>query len=901
MTKGEMKKGEFMASGEINPLSALDRLDALASNFNTAMQKSHGKITDLSVRSIADPASAFQKRPRFLVRVARWVARYVFHKEALFTVSGVPLKVRMYDTPSNVREIRHLFRIALQEVNHLTEFSDKERMLRVVQFALHCDQLVPPNRPEESSHMLLRKFLMGGVGEEAIQKLVQSKEVSSEAPVGQTIVECARQLNTEHSLRLENLFTLFSVVEEVLTEKQRQDLAIIIADILRQQMDQQKDLGDLIVAWEKDSQMLKTSDPIFFSTAIAKGGGALVDNVERCVKQGKAELVQLTSFYATIERKLSGVDRERLVAQISKVFQKELAHVQDLNGLISFWEKSRVNFTEAAVSFSSEDLKNSCDIILQRLKVLLQEDGDVAKLHKLFGILHPVASSAQARQFAMMTATLICAEAQKGQNPQEILSLWKEKMVQMKNGGTSIPFQAQDFAPIVLCLTESWKQICEEASSALGEASDFEAFQQAAGKEASLLQEKIRAQEQVIEEVVRACPLQMREQIEGFLESAMGGSLVSLYQIVQQKLLQLVLPSIERLKSREELLASTVALHAFRRSLEVFSSQSLRALSTRRMNEECLKMIEGALDRVEEKIRLLPSSPPKTEATTTHILSHNVINISSVGQSAMMNALSMYAAPALIRSFGVAGAAASIGLTLAAPTLISVGTSIIAPVGTFIDKQCDRLPSTIKTPMKYLWRIGLTAAALYSAYSAYQRWCTTSVVPMQPSLPSFQNKTEAQSSALPLTAPQPTDTTAKVTSLREDRERMPDIQRQYEEAVASDIPQSMKRPVPSQPLLEAQLSENVTKSLLPSLASQPQETISIWSRIKAAFFRGQEGMRQSRSILPPLKGGEVTAGGSIEQSHLSSISSGSIGRGRVSEPMAKQMNQGLPGHNVIKL
>lgn len=890
-----------MPFGEINPLSALDRLDALASNFNTAMQKSHGKITDLSVRSIADPASAFQKRPRFLVRVARWVARYVFHKEALFTVSGVPLKVRMYDSPSNVREIRHLFRIALQEVNHLTSFSDKERMLRVVQFALHCDQLVPPDRQEESNHMILRKFLIGGVGGEAIQKLVRSKEMSSEATVGQTIVECAQQLNTEHSLRLENLSTLFSVVEEVLTEKQKQDIAIIMADILRQQMDKQKDLGDLIASWEKDSQMLKTSDPIFFSTAISEGGGALVDNVERCVKQGNAELVQLTSFYATIERKLREVDRERLVVQISRLFQKELAHVQDLNGLISFWEKSMANFTEAGVSFSSEDLKNSCDIILQRLKVLLQEAGDVAKVYTLFSILHTALSPAQARQFAIMTAPLICAEAQKGQTPQEILTLWKEKMVQVKNGGASIPFQAQDFAPIVLGLTRSWKQQCEEAATALRETSDFEAFHRAAEEEASLLKEKMVVLEQAIEELVRACPQQMREQIDRFLEVSMGGSLVGLYQIVQQKLLELVLPSIERLKNREELFSSTVTLHAFKRSLEVFSSQSLMDLSTRRMNETCLTMIEGALDRVEEKIRLLPASPPKSEATPIHILSHNVINISSVGQSAMMSALSMYAAPALIRSFGVAGAVATIGLTLAAPTLISVGTSIIAPVGTFIDKQCDRLPSTIKTPMKYLWRIGLTTAALYSAYSAYQRWCTTTVVPVRPSLPSVQNKTEAQSSALPLTSPQPTAATTEITSLRENRTRTPDIQQQYEEVVASGIPQGMKRPVPSPSFSEVQPPENSTKPLLPSLASQPQESISIWSRIKAAFFRGQEEMRQSRSILPPLKGGEVTAGGSIEPSHLSSISSGSIGRGRVSEPMAKQMNQGLPGHNVIKL
>jgi hypothetical protein len=460
-------------------------------------------------------------------------------------------------------------------------------------------------------------------------------------------------------------------------------------------------------------------------------------------------------------------DRERFVTAIAVALRKNIEHAKDLNEVVEIWKSGMAAMSAAGIVLSSENSKDVCSCILQRVDEVVQGGDDITKLHQLFDMIHASLSESQKRQFAVMTAAVVCTAVEDVLNPQEILKEWKRKMQQLLGEESQIPFLPGDFDPIVLRLAEAWKETCSESMVALKGVQDFKAFQRVVNEESVRLKEKFGHQEEEIHQLTRCCPPAVRDRLDGLLKATMGGAISSLYQNIQQKVLLIVLPDIAQLKSREDLITASSNLHLLKASLEAFSLQTLNDDEVRSHNEICQKMIDESLKAVEGSLRQLPPPAPpapQPSTSTTHVLSHNSITINGVAQSAMMGAIAMYAAPALMHSFGVTGMATTIALTVAAPVLINIGTSIVTPIGSFIDRQCDRLPDKIRTPMKYVWRVGLTAAAIYTAHKIYQGWSATVVTAgppeEKPQVPqaSVQQKIEAARSvevypSLPLQKP----------------------------------------------------------------------------------------------------------------------------------------------------
>ena len=955
-----------MSSAEMNPVSAAERLDALAASFNTVVRKNHLKISDVCVRSIADPATAFEQRPHFFQRVAHWFVRSVLRRETAFTVSGVGLKVRMYDTPSNVREIRHLFRSALQEVTHLKTPPDKERMLHVLQFALNVDKLACEPPLTETSQKILKNYLMGLQGGEVAPEELEVRDLTVERSFGGTLVDCAWPLAKEGKLQLQNVAMLFSATQEVLTDKERASLVRIIGFVLRQHVKQAKTLGEVAKVWERDLQILKEADIIIPGNNLADGCSSLVNAVETCVEKNTADIPTLARLYVSSHGLLSEMDRERFVASFAVVFRRSLeratnfdqirdawksgmtaiseagitlpkeeaaacskdvveriqplleggqttqlielysvineallpqdktrvttaicgAFCHDLEGaltldeMIDLWRSTRSEMQEAGITLG-EEAKGAFSVTIRRLEELSHGVDDIPKLHLLFDIFYPSLSEAQQRQFAQTSATIACQTIGDVEGSEEILKAWTTAMRQLRGEKGYIPFIPKDFEPLVTRLENAWNARCLQSLAALKEGADFKTFHRVAGEEAIRLKEMFLGQEEEIHQLTRFCPPQLRDRLDGQLNATMGKALATFYQQIQQKVLSIVLPEIERLKDRESLTAAAVNLRALKTSLRAFSVGAIDDETILRHNEVCLKMIDEALEAI--AIKLPPPAPSPQTTTTTHVLSHNVITINGVAQSAMMSAIGMYAAPALIQSFGVAGAVASIGLTVAAPLIITVGSALVAPVGSFIDRQCERLPVAIQKPLKYIWRVGLSAAVLYVGYRAYQGWSTRSVVPV---LPQAQLEGAGvpvqQQAALSARVPSPQSLVGgsvasdiclppAVASASVAGAWTPKIQRQYEAAVAAGTgPQfldtlqrslgygspSVAPPplLPSGPKIQAAIPPVLVELSVPPSAPPPvavagPSKAGWFTRISNAFIRGRQQMDASSSQI----------------------------------------------------
>lgn len=306
-----------MSVADMDPASAAERLDALATAFNTVVRKDNLKISDVCVRSIADPATAFEKRPHFLKRAAQWFVRSVLRKDTSFIVAGKELKVRMYDTDSNVREIRHLFRSALQTMTYPTTSQEQEKMARILQFALNADMVAKGPSFVESSQKILRDYLMGVRSGDMVVQRLEVRDVSVEKSFGEMLIDCAWPLAKEGKIELLNLAMLLSATQHVLTENERVALVRIVGVVIRQHVKAVRTLRQIVAAWEADLQILHNFGIIADRSRLTDGCSALVNAVEVLVEERDADIPRLERLYASSQELLGEADRKRFEVAIA--------------------------------------------------------------------------------------------------------------------------------------------------------------------------------------------------------------------------------------------------------------------------------------------------------------------------------------------------------------------------------------------------------------------------------------------------------------------------------------------------------------------------------------------------------------------------------------------------------
>jgi len=456
------------------------------------------------------------------------------------------------------------------------------------------------------------------------------------------------------------------------------------------------------------------------------------------------------------------------------------------DALIELWNQYTKRSSEAEITLSSEDLSDAYNGSLQLIQKMARIDSDIPKIRQFMGAYHHSFLPDQKREASKLAAEFVTAAVQPIQDPLQLLSSLKSEMEKWQKECPDICFVPSDFAAVVQLLAGKWGEICSETVEAFKPCQDFGSFQRIIGEQSGRLKERLLAQENGIREVARACSPEVSERVEGLLKAALAGEVAILYEEIQQKVLSIVLPKLTASKTQEELAVAASQLRLLKVQMQGLSAEMRKSDEMRRHHDACLKMIDESLMAIEGKMRYLP--PEVSSTTTTHVLSHNVVNINGLAQTALMSALAWYAAPPLISMLGPVGVVAAACLPIAASSLINVGTSIVAPVGSFIDRQCDKLPEKLRTPMKYVWRTALSAGAIYCAYKTYSNWSTKTITPVAE---------EGQKAALATTIPQAVSSQAQmpkkagpaplsqIASNDVGKVWTSDVEREYQAAVAS--------------------------------------------------------------------------------------------------------------------
>ncbi len=759
-----------MSPPGVGSVSAIAQLEALAASYDAVVKEYHLKISDVYVRSIADPKTAFQKPPHILKRLGQWFVRVVLRRKTTFTVSGVPLQVGLYDTSSNVTQIHYLFRSALQSMTRVETPDEKRRMLRIVQFALNADNLGRKMASGETSQQILREFLMGRVSTEGAPLQLEMRAPSSEQTLGQRLIDCVQPLAEDGTLVVDKLATLCTAVRESLSLQEAVQLLDVIVKPLRQAIEKASTIDEIKGALERGA------------TAVQKVGIEVPRGCQVCG-----------------------------------------------------------------------------DALIHRLSKIAIVESDIPKLREIVDMIHSFLSKDQQRQLTAIIAKAVCTVVRKDKGVHELLNSWTGVMQQLSHDGMSIAFLPQDFEPLVIEVEKAWREQTRRAMPVVQDIASFEELYRRIDKEAIVLTQFFREQDKAVEHLVRFCPPSVRSRLEDVLHVSMGAALAELYQQIQERILAIVLPEVSHLKDRALLAQAEVTLRSLKAHLALFASEAGSEEKAFRLNQASLRMIDEALSIVKTNLekQLVPA-----KSSTTHVLSHNVITINGVAQSAMMSALAMYAMPSLMQSFGVGGVASTIGLSLASPFIVSIGSAIVSPIGSFLDRQCEKLPESLRTPMKYIWRVGLTTASLYAAYRVYRGWTARTVVPVSEvprpitaPIPSTTSPTSTASTPL-----QPADVCPAPGIASEDLGRVwsPDIQRQYNAAVGEgrgrqfldDLLRQqghgLTADVPSPAATSVPLSPPVAVPEPPP----PLVAKGLWTRIQEAFSRGKSVMQAAHREMP---------------------------------------------------
>ncbi len=387
---------------------------------------------------------------------------------------------------------------------------------------------------------------------------------------------------------------------------------------------------------------------------------------------------------------------------------------------------------------AQEEVAHVVPAILAQLRQFTSME--IAPLCKLYKGLSPFLSDDQKREISLMIVKLVCDGVSSCTTPEKVFERWQELMQPTK--GTEISFLPTDFTPIVHQVVGYWGR-----ESQTGD-----------------IQEYIQRQRTVIQRLQGFCPPDVVGRLRGYLELALllapvaaqasstlqalsGGASAEaqspftllLHAIEQpddipeevtairaeaEKVLAAVREFVRVLQeplppppaSGESMVGEVVVAS---RALLTALNELLAATKEARSAAEAVPQVtepgvQGTMaSRTVSELPRAATPPPERKHQAKVASRVDTISLCSLTASAVQ-----FAVPAVL-GYVSGGSLADVALSLATPYVAQAASALIAPVGRYLDEQCERLPEGVQSFARWTWRAAATVATVGMAQTAF--------------------------------------------------------------------------------------------------------------------------------------------------------------------------------------
>lgn len=543
--------------------------------------------------------------------------------------------------------------------------------------------------------------------------------------------------------------------------------------------------------------------------------------------------------------------REQKVKEGRAAFESNVAKADSFTALVTVVREGIETMLRAA--FTKDEIQAALTIATAKMKEFRADGVDIGELLAMNDHACSYLDQAQRREVAQYTAGVVCARMSSLQKPEEIFHTWMTLMKKMPTGEKSIVFLAPDFGPIVKQLGTLWQGMSPKEAT--------ESF--------------AAEQRKLMTALADACPPDMRLRLLGMLELTLGMAMAGRKSVETMRVLlgeippatpqlqglidafrtaleQAVAPPMaEEFPLREAAKKVLEAVGEFIKALKeipepisegpsrVPSAELQEAVSEEPVAVEQKKVaeekpetalpVENGQIQVGETAHTVTVVPPAAMESPVERQSMIASLTNSVALGSLSATVFQYGAPVVLASLASGGAVPTAALISAATSLgIRAASPLLAPIGQYIDHQCEKLPGSVQQVAKYGWRMAATSLTVYGAYSAYTSIAGRLFAAAPAPLPIA-----GEAPAAPMMA----ETTAEAVA------PAAEVAAPIAETVAPVVMEG------AAPVVEA-VAEKAVASAVTSVAAQVETAVPVaegwWGlagRVGAAFMRGARGQR----------------------------------------------------------
>jgi len=365
---------------------------------------------------------------------------------------------------------------------------------------------------------------------------------------------------------------------------------------------------------------------------------------------------------------------------------------------------------------------------IDRLTQLLEHEKDLSHIAPCLLELSKEFSPQACQQISKALCQRLRASS-----PEELYILWHALYEQL--GDASVLLQAKDFSSALSSLKHQWKNMTTAACQKIERLRSLKKLHTTIEQTHIDLEKQFSPQIEQLKELVDASPNHLKKPLQIAIFLALGNSHQKLYQTIAQRHLEVALQEVRKASDRDSITSLLEILRDTRAHLKQMPKSIVQ--------KSLLTTIKEHVKTLSDKLKSLP--PPPAQVTINQASA-----VQSVAQTALGPSISSAATQAIFSA-----AALGIGLytdstilsTVAIPTALSAASTLAQPITSLIDKQCDRLPQTMRTPVKATYRLLAASAAFCAAKATFNYW--TAVSPKVEALSQPEADTVAPTSEKP--------------------------------------------------------------------------------------------------------------------------------------------------------